>query len=109
MKMHFNIVKEVGNRDGYLMAYLSLAGIYRGIGDLERSLQYCQESVKVAEEIGSKTMALDWRIVDLGATYLRRRDFELAKKYLKLHLNVAKELEDKMWRSMCILQSRFVF
>lgn len=92
--MYFNIVKEAGNRNGYLMAYLDLAAIYHGIGDLERSLQYCQESVKVAEEIGSKS-GIGTAYCRLGATYLRQRDFELAKKYLKLHLNVAKELEDK--------------
>ena len=60
---------------------------------MARSIEYCLESLSIAEDIGEKN-GKEKACCRLGRAYLRLGNYEPAKKYLKLHLDIAKEIGD---------------
>ena len=93
-KQHLSsIAKEVGDRCAQGCAYLNIAEIHRSLGDLKRSKEYCLEYLRIAEETGYKR-GKGKAYCCLRITFLRQRNFKHATKYLKLHLDVAKEIRE---------------
>lgn len=68
-----------------------LGSAYDKLGDFKKAINYYESSLKIANEIGDKTLQR-WVYFDLGGTYCSLRNPGEANKYQQLYQDISKEV-----------------
>ena len=91
-----SVAKETGNRVWEAEAHRLLGATYQELGEIERAMHHYRFYLSIAKEIGLKGKELGITYLNIGNACYSLRDFKQAVKYHKLHLNTAKEVEDRV-------------
>jgi len=73
--------------------FYRLANLYYSLGDYDQAREYCQQSLKISEELGDKSgiaYSLSW----LGNIAYAHGDYDQAEEYCQQSLKIFKELGD---------------
>jgi tetratricopeptide (TPR) repeat protein len=84
---HYRQAHEIFDRIGdvYLCAVIAnnLGGIARNQGRLDEAMTFYQESLNSLEQIGGSLFVLGVLYMNVGATFIRRREIDAARQHLR--------------------------
>ena len=88
------IAKEVGDRLGKAVAFISSGAIYQNLGQYSQALSQYQQALEVTKAIGDRTE--EGRILsDIGNVLSRLRQYPQALDYYRRGLAIAQEVDDR--------------
>ena len=96
IKLKEKLLDELSGEDeisGYLLSSLGI--IYHQIGDYNKSIEYCENALKVAQNIGDKESE-GVQLGNLGNAYGSLGDVKKSTEYYEKALQIARKIDDRI-------------
>ncbi len=97
------ISEKTGNVQDTPTSLLSIGIIYTKMGELDKALEYYQESLELYEELENE-LSLAWLYANIGETYKKKDDAELAIDYFNKGLEIFEKSGDNYYKIWILFQ-----
>ncbi len=99
------IYNEINDEANLAITYNNMAVTFNLMGEYEKALESCRESLKRCEKLGMNGLKII--LFDtIGAIYLKMDNFEQAEKYLNRALDYSKKTHDRETEAASLLNQR---
>jgi tetratricopeptide (TPR) repeat protein len=83
--------KKTADKQGLAIAYANLGELKQSEGDSDEGIALLEESVRLCHETGNKWL-LTFNYCHLANAFISKRDFETARKYVKMALALSEKI-----------------
>jgi len=85
------IYREIRDRAGVSMSFLSIGLVYRSLGEYQKALEYYQQSLTIAKEIGDRAGEA-FNLSSIGIAYAQLKNYLESEKYLFAAIDILDSL-----------------